>query len=112
MFVFCATCTTDSLQTSVLVFVEATRYNALATVGWLASRPSICILDRKGATFASKCAVVTHMESFDFGELFAFLQTALGMILSFLAGRRSMKRNEKNRPSRKDCGFSADKTVE
>jgi hypothetical protein len=32
------------------------------------------------------------------------------MILSFLAGRRTMKRNEKSRPSGKDNGSSATKT--
>jgi len=49
------------------------------------------------------------METFNFVDLYAFLQTALGMILAFLAGRRSMKRNEKSRPSRKDRGSSANK---
>jgi hypothetical protein len=41
-------------------------------------------------------------------DLYAFLQTALGMILAFLGGRQSMKRNEKSRPSSgKDSGSNA-----
>lgn len=44
------------------------------------------------------------MESFYFPDLFAFIQTILGMILSFLAGRRSTKDNEKSRPSSKVVG--------
>jgi len=47
------------------------------------------------------------MDSFNFVDLFAFLQTILGMILSFLAGRHSLKHNEKSRPSDKDRGSSA-----
>jgi hypothetical protein len=50
------------------------------------------------------------METFSFVDLFAFLQTALGMILSFLAGRRTMKRNEKSRPPDKARGSSESKT--
>ena len=42
------------------------------------------------------------MDSFNFVDLYAFLQTALGMILAYMGGRRSMKRNEKSRPSAKD----------
>jgi hypothetical protein len=38
------------------------------------------------------------METFNFVDLYAFLQTALGMILSFLAGRLSMKRKKKAAP--------------
>ncbi|MCL2499394.1 MAG: hypothetical protein FWE90_03545 [Defluviitaleaceae bacterium] len=38
------------------------------------------------------------MDTFNFVDLYGFLQTALGMILAFLGGRRSMKRNEKSRP--------------
>ena len=44
------------------------------------------------------------MDSFNFVDLYAFLQTIIGMILAYLAGRRSKKRNEKSRPSSKDCG--------
>jgi len=47
------------------------------------------------------------METFNFVDLFAFLQTVLGMILSFLAGRHSMKHNEKSRPPGKDNGSSS-----
>jgi|GEM_PF-937297 len=85
------------------------------------------------------------MDTFNFVDLYAFLQTALGMVLAFLkqinsksvppiaakppetarfavsgaalpglfliefafGGRRSMKRNEKSRPSSKDCGSNA-----
>ena len=38
------------------------------------------------------------MDTFNFVDLYGFLQTALGMVLAFLGGRRSMKRNEKSRP--------------
>jgi len=50
------------------------------------------------------------MESFNFVDLYAFLQTALGMILAFLAGRRSNKRNEKGHPHGKVDGPSVEKT--
>ena len=46
------------------------------------------------------------MESFNFADLYAFLQTILSMILAYMAGNRSMKRNEKGRPSDKDSGLS------
>ena len=49
------------------------------------------------------------MDTFNFAELFAFLQTALGMILSFLAGRHSVERKEKGRPNRKVRGLKAKK---
>jgi hypothetical protein len=39
------------------------------------------------------------MDSFNFVDLYAFLQTALGMILSFLAGRLSKKRKKKAAPT-------------
>jgi len=42
------------------------------------------------------------MDSFNFAELYGFLQTVLGMVLSFLAGRRSKKHNAKSRPSVED----------
>ena len=44
------------------------------------------------------------MDTFNFVDLYGFLQTALGMVLAFLGGRRSMKRNEKSRPTSKDSG--------
>ena len=44
------------------------------------------------------------MDTFNFVDLYGFLQTALGMVLTFLGGRRSTKRNEKSRPSVKDNG--------
>ena len=44
------------------------------------------------------------MDTFNFADLFAFLQTALGMVLSFLAGRHSIKHNEKSHPPGKDDG--------
>jgi len=47
---------------------------------------------------------VIAMDTFNFVDLYGFLQTALGMVLTFLGGRRSMKRNEKSRPSVKDNG--------
>jgi len=50
------------------------------------------------------------MDTFNFVDLYAFLQTALGMVLAFLGGRRSMKRNEKSRPPGKDCGSKRNKT--
>jgi len=49
------------------------------------------------------------MESFNFAELYAFLQTVLGMILSFMAGRQSMKHKKKSRPSSKVCGSKESK---
>jgi len=49
------------------------------------------------------------MDTFNFADLYAFLQTALGMILSFLAGRQSMKRKEKDRPRRKVSGLDVKK---
>jgi len=39
------------------------------------------------------------MDYFNFAELFSFLQTVLGMILAYMGGRRSMKRNAKSRPN-------------
>ncbi|MCL2365099.1 MAG: hypothetical protein FWC71_10605 [Defluviitaleaceae bacterium] len=45
------------------------------------------------------------MESFNFVDLYAFLQTALGMILAYLAGRHSIKRKKKGRPPCKECGL-------
>jgi len=50
------------------------------------------------------------METFNFVDLYAFLQTTLGMILAFLAGRRSMKRNEKSRPGKENG--SSDSKIE
>jgi len=50
------------------------------------------------------------MESFYFPDLFAFLQTTLGMVLSFLAGRHSMKRKKKSRPSVADNGSNSNET--
>ena len=47
------------------------------------------------------------MDSFNFVDLYAFLQTVLGMIFAYMGGRRSMKRNEKSRPSGKDSGSDA-----
>jgi len=52
---------------------------------------------------------VTRMESFNFGELFAFLQTSLGMILSFMAGRQSAKPKKKSRPRSKERGSKSKK---
>jgi len=49
------------------------------------------------------------MDSFNFVDLYAFLQTVLSMVLAYLSGRRSMKRNEKSRPSGKDNGSNASK---
>jgi len=60
---------------------------------------------------ANNCSCLRrNTATFYFADLFAFLQTTLGMILSFLAGRQSMKRNEKGRPSDKDCGLPVIKT--
>jgi len=50
------------------------------------------------------------MDTFNFVDLYAFLQTALGMVLAFLGGRRSMKRNEKSRPPSKERGSKQNKT--
>ena len=49
------------------------------------------------------------MDTFNFVDLYAFLQTALGMTLSFLAGRHSMKRKEKSRPQGKVRGSNIEK---
>ena len=49
------------------------------------------------------------MDYFDFEALYGFLQTVLCMILSYLAGRRSMKRNEKSRPRRRNSGSTRNK---
>ncbi|MCL2604662.1 MAG: hypothetical protein FWD90_09305 [Defluviitaleaceae bacterium] len=49
------------------------------------------------------------MDTFNFVDLYAFLQTALGMVLAFMGGRRSMKRNEKSRPSDEVSGSNANK---
>ena len=46
------------------------------------------------------------METFYFVDLYAFLQTALGMILAYMAGRHSIKRKKKSRPPCKECGFN------
>ena len=48
------------------------------------------------------------MDTFSFVDLFSFLQTVLGMILSFFAGRHSNKRNEKSRPTSKDSGSDSE----
>ena len=42
------------------------------------------------------------MDTFNFADLYAFLQTALGMILSFWAGRHSKKQKKKAAPLSKD----------
>ncbi|MCL2189908.1 MAG: hypothetical protein FWC16_13005 [Defluviitaleaceae bacterium] len=42
------------------------------------------------------------MDTFYFADLFAFLQTTLGMVLSSLAGWHTKERKEKSRPSDKD----------
>ncbi|MCL2498873.1 MAG: hypothetical protein FWE90_00885 [Defluviitaleaceae bacterium] len=47
------------------------------------------------------------MDTFNFVDLYAFLQTALGMVLAFMGGRRSMKRNEKSRTPGKVNGSNA-----
>ena len=47
------------------------------------------------------------MDTFSFVDLFAFLQTIIGMILAYMAGKRSERRNEKSRPRSKDCGSNA-----
>jgi|GEM_PF-1924071 len=49
------------------------------------------------------------MDSFYFADLFAFLQTTLGMVLSFLAGWHTKKRKEKSRPSGKAKRLNATK---
>jgi len=49
------------------------------------------------------------METFYFVDLFAFLQTCLGMVLSFLAGRHSKKRKKKAARPAKISGFNATK---
>jgi len=76
-------------------------------VGWLhAFLPEIWV---KGATIsqtARNCALVITVETFYFVDLFAFLQTCLGMVLSFLAGRHSKKRKKKAAHPAKTSGFS------
>jgi len=46
------------------------------------------------------------METFYFVDLFAFLQTCLGMVLSFLAGRHSKKRKKKAAHRTRISGFN------
>jgi len=47
------------------------------------------------------------MESFDFAELFNFLQTLAGMLFAYLGGRQSTKHKKKSRPRSKDIGSDA-----
>jgi len=49
------------------------------------------------------------MESFCFAELLGFLQTALGMVIAYLAGKQAAKPKKKSRPHSKDCGSSKKK---
>jgi len=73
-------------------------YNVHAVVGWLHAF-SFVGWDGKE---------VMHMDTFNFVDLYAFLQTALGMVLAFLGGRRSMKRNEKSRPPTRERGSNTE----
>jgi len=47
------------------------------------------------------------MFDFSFADLYSFLITVLGMVLAYLAGRRTDKdRQSKEPPPGKDCGSS------
>lgn len=43
------------------------------------------------------------MENFIFADFYVFIQTILGMILAYLAGRKSSKRKKKGRPPYQEC---------
>ena len=67
---------------------------AKQTVGWLASLPYA--FEQKGGD---------RMFDFSFADLYSFLITVLGMILAYLAGRKSDKNHQrKEPPSGKDRG--------
>jgi len=45
------------------------------------------------------------MESFNFADFFAFIQTIVSMILAYMAGGKSSKRKKKGRPPYQECGL-------